>query len=234
MNAVLAKLDISKHKSYLLKILLDISKDNILSKNLVFKWWTALLLFYNLDRFSTDLDFDLVWLDLDENEILDRLWKILKKYWELKELIAKRYTIFWLVSYWNIDHNIKIEINKRWLSWKYTPKTLMGIDFLVMNLEDMCANKFLALTKRSKIANRDIYDVHFILEKWFDINRSLIEEKTGADFSKYIQVMIEFLEWLWNKFNILDWLGLVLDEDRKKWIKENLIKETIFLLGSLI
>ncbi len=70
MSAVISKLDEQKHKRILLKILLDFSRDPILSRNLVFKWWTALLIFYWLDRFSTDLDFDLINSDLDEKDIL--------------------------------------------------------------------------------------------------------------------------------------------------------------------
>jgi len=227
---MIARLDNSKHKSYLLKILLDVSRDPVLSKNLVFKGWTALLLLYGLDRFSTDLDFDLVDVNLDEKDILERVGKILSKHGEIKELIIKRYTIFWLVSYGDIDHNIKFEINRRWLTGKYHTKSLLGIDFLVMEREDMCANKFLALLERNKIANRDIYDIHFILSQNFKINKELIEQKSGMSFKEYIRKMVVFLEWLWPKYNILDWLWLVLDEERKRWIKEYLVKEIIFLL----
>jgi len=227
---MIARLDSSRHKSYLLKILLDVSRDPVLSKNLVFKGWTAFLLLYGLDRFSTDLDFDLVDTNIPEKDILDRVGKILSKYGEVKELIIKRYTIFGLVSYGGIDHNIKFEINRRWLTGGYHTKSLLGIDFLVMDRADMCANKFLALLGRNKLANRDIYDVHFIIEQGFEINKERIEQQTGMNFRQYIEKMIIFLEWLGTKYNIPDGLWLVLDDDRKKWIKEHLIRETIFLL----
>jgi hypothetical protein len=37
MNAMIARLDRSRHKSYLLRILLDVSRDPVLNKCLVFK-----------------------------------------------------------------------------------------------------------------------------------------------------------------------------------------------------
>ena len=234
MNAIITRLNEEKHKRILLKILLDFSRDSILSRNLIFKWWTALLLFYGLDRFSTDLDFDLVNKNLDENDILKRIWKILWKYWEIKDLRIKKYTIFWLLSYGKIDYNIKIEINRRWLTGWYSTKNLLWIYFNVMNLEDMCANKLLALLWRNKLANRDIYDIFFILDNWFTINQKIIEEKTGESFKNYLKKCINFLEQLWEKYNILDWLWLVINDKKKKFIKEDLLKNTIFLLATYL
>ncbi len=234
MNAIISRLDMSRHKSYLLRILFDFSKDPVLWRNLVFKWGTALLLFYGLDRFSTDLDFDLSKNDVDEDDILKRVWKILKKHWDVKSLIIKRYTIFWLLLYSKIDYNIKVEINRRWVTWEAEAKTLMWIDFNVMKIEDMCANKFLALLWRNKTANRDIYDIHFIVSKNMLINKGRIESITWKSFTVYIQEVIEFINGLWPNYNILDWLGIVVEDKKKKWIKENLVKETIFLLGTYL
>ena len=58
-------LDTSVHRNVLLRILKDIYTDNSLGPLLGFKGGTATYLFYNLGRFSTDLDFDL----LDENKV---------------------------------------------------------------------------------------------------------------------------------------------------------------------
>lgn len=231
---MITKLDIWIHKQYLLRILLEFSRDPILSRNLAFKWWTALLLFYWLDRFSTDLDFDLIKSDLSEDDILERIQNILKKLWNLKEIYNKRYTIFALLSYGELDYNIKIEINKRWLSWKYSRKNLLWIELNVLDLKDMCANKFLALLGRNKLANRDIYDIFFILDNWFEINKELLEEKSSITFSEYINKCISLLEWLPKNYNILDWLWLTLNEEKKDFVKKRLITETIFLLKSMI
>jgi predicted nucleotidyltransferase component of viral defense system len=233
MSAIITKLDTQKHKFILMSILLDISKNELLKSTLVFKWGTTLFLLYNLDRFSTDLDFDLVW-DLNKEIILDEVIIILKKYWEIKDNFIKRNTIFSILPYWEIDHNIKIEISTRWVSWKYGFKSFMWIQLQILDIEYICANKFIALTARDKLANRDIYDIHFILKNNMQINKEYIEIKTWITFKDYINKMIQFLEKLWSKHNILDWLWTTLDEKQKIFVKNNLVQETIFLLHSII
>lgn len=233
MSALITKLDTQKHKFILMSLLLDISKNNILKKSLVFKWWTALFLLYKLDRFSTDLDFDLIWNESYE-KILNELKKILAKYWNIKDYHIKKNTIFLMLSYWEIDHNIKIEVSTRWVSWEYQLKNFMWIKLNIINIDYITANKFIALTTRTKIANRDIFDVHFILKNNLEINKNHIEEKIWKSFDEYIKYMIFFLEKLWNNYNILDWLGSTLDNKQKVFVKNNLIWETIFLLHSLI
>lgn len=233
MNAIITKLDKQTHRSIMLNILLKISKDPILARNLVFKWGTALYFIYNLPRFSTDLDFDLVDKSLD-NDILEKIGNILKLYWDLKDLRIKRHTIFALLSYGNLDHNIKIELSLRWVSWDYSFKNFMWIKINIMNLEDMCANKFIALTSRNRLANRDIFDIHFILTNSLKINEKIIFEKTWKNLWEYAKYCIDFLEKLPKNHSILEWLGEVLDEKQKINVKNTLIWETIFLLHSLV
>ena len=53
-------MDLNKHKFFMLQILRDIYSDLELANNLGFKGGTALMFFYNLPRFSVDLDFNLI------------------------------------------------------------------------------------------------------------------------------------------------------------------------------
>jgi hypothetical protein len=53
-------LDISIHRTILIQILKDIYTDTSISPFLGFKGEMAALFFYDLDRFSVDLDFDLL------------------------------------------------------------------------------------------------------------------------------------------------------------------------------
>lgn len=233
MSAIIAKLDKQTHRSIMLNILLKFSSDPILARNLVFKWWTAFYFMYNLPRFSTDLDFDLVDIKL-EKEILYKIEDIAKLYWEVKDLRIKRHTIFALISYWKLDHNIKIEINRRWVTWWYSFKNFLWIQVNIMDLEDMCTNKLIALTSRNKLANRDIFDIHFILSNSMKINEKIILEKTWKSLSKYAWECILFLQNLSKNHSILEWLWEVLDEKQKIFVKNNLVNETIFLLHSLV
>ena len=49
-----------KHKLYMLRILKDVFNDPELSQILVFKGDTSLMFFYQLPRFSVDLDFNIL------------------------------------------------------------------------------------------------------------------------------------------------------------------------------
>ena len=61
------------------EILRDIFSSD-LSKVLAFKWWTLCYFFHNLDRFSTDLDFDIIGENYSDIKII----QILQKYWTIK------------------------------------------------------------------------------------------------------------------------------------------------------
>ncbi len=91
-------LNLTTHKNILIKILKDIYTDGSLGPLLGFKGGTAAHLFYDLDRFSVDLDFDL----LDENkeqEVFDKVENIVKEYGLIKDKTNKRHTLFILLSY---------------------------------------------------------------------------------------------------------------------------------------
>ena len=70
--------NINKHKFFLTQILKGIYSDIELANCLGFKGGTALMFFYDLPRFSVDLDFNL--LDLvKEKTVYDKVRKILLK-----------------------------------------------------------------------------------------------------------------------------------------------------------
>ena len=61
-------LNITTHRNLLLKILKDIYSDTALGPVLGFKGGTAAYFFYDLPRFSVDLDFDLLDTGKKEDE----------------------------------------------------------------------------------------------------------------------------------------------------------------------
>ena len=87
-------LNTAKHKNIFIKILKDIYTDSTISTILGFKGGTAAALFYNLDRFSVDLDFDL--LDAEkEDYVFERVKAILENYGKLKQVQKKRFNFFY-------------------------------------------------------------------------------------------------------------------------------------------
>lgn len=221
-------LDAANHKSKLIHILKDIYADAAIGPLLGFKGGTAVYLFYDLNRFSVDLDFDLLSIS-DEQNVFDRIKEILEEHGTIKESYKKRYTIFFRLSYTDNHQNIKVEINLRNFGSRYEVKSYLGIAMKVMVKEDIVANKMVAMTERIGKANRDIFDTHFFLKNNWPINEQIIEQRTGLSMRHFLKKCINELESMSN-VGILSGLGDLLDAKQKAWVKNNLRAETIFLL----
>lgn len=225
-------LNIEKHKGILVRVLKDIYTDNTLGPTLGFKGGTAALLFYELNRFSVDLDFDL--LDSEkEDYVFERVGKIAAEYGKIKGQKKKRFTLFYEFSYSDADRNIKIEINRRNFGSRYEVINYFGISMKVMVKEDMFANKMAALYERTERANRDIFDVWFFLQNNWPINKELVEKRTGSAFKETVVKCIKKLEKVPGRA-ILSGMGELLDARQKDWARAKLKTETLFLLKVML
>ena len=223
------KLDISTHKTILFQILKDIYSDTMLAPFLGFKGGTAALMFYGLDRFSVDLDFDL--LDESQEEVVFvRVANIIKKYGTIREANRKRFGVFFTLSYEDTARHVKVEINRRQFGSRYEIKTYLGVSMLVMIPEDVFAHKLMAMHERIGKTSRDIYDVWFFLQHRFPINREIVQERSGMSFDEFLQACIEQLEKMSNR-HILDGIGELLTPSQKDWAKAKLREDTIALLN---
>ena len=222
------RLDISTHKTILFQILKDTYSDTTISPFLGFKGGTAALMFYGLDRFSIDLDFDLL-DETREDHVFERMISVLKRYGTLKESNKKRFSLFYVLSYEDRAHNIKVEINRRQFGSRYEIKTYLGVSMLVMVPEDMFAHKLMAMHERIGKTSRDVYDVWFFLQNRFPINQEIVEQRSKRTFDKLLQKCISQLEKLSNR-HILDGVGELLTTSQKDWAKAKLREETISLL----
>lgn len=221
-------LDRNVHKTILLQILKDIYTDSSLGPILGFKGGTAANFFYDLGRFSVDLDFDLLNGDR-EAFVFEKIEKILRGYGTIKEKYRKKHTLLFVISYEEKSQNIKVEINRRIFGSRYELKNYLGISVLIMVKGDMFAHKLVAILERTKTANRDVYDIwHFLKNRW-PINKEIVEKRTRMNFKDHLKKCIAFVESLSDR-NILSGMGELLDEKQKAWIKTNLRKDTIFLL----
>lgn len=220
--------DIDKHKNILVRILKDIYSDTKLSPALGFKGGTAAFLFYNLNRFSVDLDFDLLNKE-KEDYVFKKIEKILKKYGTLKDKQVKKFNLFYFLSYEEKAVNIKIEINRREFGSQYEIKSYLGIPMKVMVRKDMFAHKLVAMYERIGKANRDIFDVWFFSKNDWSINKNIVEKRTNLSFDKFLNKCISTLKDLPNR-SILKGLGEVLDEKQKIWAKRHLKEDVIFNL----
>jgi predicted nucleotidyltransferase component of viral defense system len=222
------KLDISTHKTILFQILKDIYSDTHIAPFLGFKGGTAALLFYGLDRFSVDLDFDLL-DEAQEELVFERVTNIVGRYGTIREANRKRFGLFYVLSYEDKARHIKVEINRRQFGSRYEIKTYLGISMLVMIPEDVFAHKLVAMHERIGKTSRDIYDVWFFLRQRFPINREIVQERSGMSFDAFLQTCIGQLEKMSNR-KILDGVGELLTTSQKDWAKSKLREDTIAML----
>lgn len=224
-----------KHQLIMGRILKDIYGDVTIGPLLGFKGGTCAFFFYDLPRFSVDLDFDLLSVN-DENQkmIFEKIVNILSKYGQVKDKHIKRFTVFALLSYGDDDHNIKVEINVRKLVENiqdhYEIKEYLGISMFVAQKDYLFAGKLAALTLRNETAMRDIYDIHYFAKSNWDINTEVVKGITGKATKEYLADCIALIEKVKDS-QILHGLGeLVEGEKEKTWVRNHLKADSIFML----
>jgi predicted nucleotidyltransferase component of viral defense system len=221
----------SLHDTHLRKILNNIFENKTLTSQLAFKGGTCLYLFYGLDRFSTDLDFNALTENLDVEEIT----KVIGDYGiEECNFTDKRLTWFWLLNYAKKTMNIKLEVSKRDYPDTYEIKEMLGVRIKCMTQDCMFAHKLCTITDRSKLANRDLYDALFMFNNYFPINEEIIKIRTGKSTQEYLTELIDFVELNVDPKNILDGLGEVLTEAQKDRAKVKLKPDLLFAIKNYL
>jgi Domain of unknown function (DUF1814). len=220
--------DINKHKFFLFQILKDIYEDKELASILGFKGGTALMFFYDLPRFSVDLDFNL--LNSEKKDMVyKRVRNILLKYGTIHDEAKKFYGPICVLDYGIGERKLKVEISNRNFVDRYEIKNLLGINIQVMVAPDMFAHKLCAMLDRTSITNRDIFDCWFFMNNKTPINKSIVETRMEMTLADYLQKCIDKLEGMSDK-GMLNGLGELMDEEMKKFVRAKLRTETITLL----
>lgn len=200
-------------------------------KYLWFKWWTLAYFLYWLDRFSTDLDFDIIEKIDNEWAFMNWIENILSKFGKIKDKKNKKRTYFFLVDYWEWEMNIKIEINKRLRKNDiFEIQNIFGISATCMSKSSAFTNKLIALTERKIPASRDLYDVYYFLRESFPINEKLLFERSWKTTIEYLFFTKEFITSKFNKKNILAEIWEVLDNKQKYFVKNEMIDKIIWLI----
>lgn len=105
-------MDVNKHRYYMMQVLLAIFRHPQLSTLLAFKGGTSLMMFHNLTRFSTDLDFNL--LDATKTEyVYNELHQILLKFGTIDDEAMKFYGPLLVLNYGKGERMLKVEVSNR-------------------------------------------------------------------------------------------------------------------------
>jgi predicted nucleotidyltransferase component of viral defense system len=212
----------------MVQILKEIYSDIELSNWLGFKGGSALMFFYDLPRFSVDLDFNLL-EPAKEEEVYQKVRSVLLKFGTIADEAKKFFGPVIVLDYGYHERKLKVEISNRMFNDRYRIENLLGINMKVMIAEDMFANKLCALLDRSAIANRDIFDCWFFMQKQTAVNKEIVETRMKKPFSDYLLQCIEHLESKTDK-GLLDGLGELTDNTMKEFVRKKLRTETISLL----
>ena len=216
-------MDKNKHKFYMAQILSLIFKDKDLCNVLAFKGGTSLMFFHNLNRFSTDLDFNL--LDPDKLDLAyDKVRAILTRFGTIDDESKKPYGPVLVLNYGKGVRMLKVEISVRQYPNHYEMRSLAGTDIRVMVMPDMFAHKLCAMGER--LSPRDIYDVWFFLQNHTEINEEIVRIRTAKSVSEYTAWCAEHVKEASPKL-LMQGLGEVLNDAKSKtFVKNKLIAET--------
>ena len=221
-------MDTDKHKFFMLQLLKDIFSDALLSSVLAFKGGTATMFFYDLPRFSTDLDFNLLNPE-QEKEVYDRVRKIVLKYGNIHDEAIKHYGIVIVLDYGIGERKLKIEISNRLFDNHYEVRNYLGLQMRVMVKEDMFAHKLCALLDRTEITSRDVFDCWFFLKERTSINKEIVESRMGMPIEDYLDKCVASIQDLSEK-SLISGLGELTDGDMKDFVRHGLKDELISLL----
>lgn len=221
-------LDINRHRFYLVQILKDIYSDVELGNYLGFKGGTALMFFYDLPRFSTDLDFNL--LSTDKEELAyKKVHDIVLKYGTIFDEAKKYFGPLIVLDYGVGERKLKVEISNRIFDDNYEIKNLMGFNVKVMAISDMFAHKLCALTDRGTVTHRDIFDLWFFMQRNTPLNKRIVEYRMKVELAVYLENCINLLESL-KSMRLLDGLGELMNTEMKRFVRNKLLYDTITLL----
>ncbi len=223
-------LAIQRHEQILKSIVRDIYTTPKLQVALALKGGTCLYMFYGLDRFSVDLDFNLRSESFDDN----LLNGIIEKRLTMTDRSNKRQTWFWLGSYQKTFQKVKVEVSKRDYPDRYTTKDFYGITVPIMEPACMFAHKLCAITDRPKLQNRDLYDARFMFARGFDIDEAIVKLRTGQTLNQYFARLADYIDKHVNEANVLQGLGELLSDQQKQEVKATLKRDLLFDLKSRI
>jgi predicted nucleotidyltransferase component of viral defense system len=210
------------------QILKDIYSDLELANYLGFKGGTAMFLFYGLNRFSVDLDFNLLNAG-KEDVVYEKIREIVLKYGKIDDEAKKFFGPVIVLNYGAGERNLKIEISNRQSECRYEMLDFMGITMQVMTEPDMFANKLCALLDRTALTNRDIFDCWFFMQKRTPINKEIVEKRMKKPFADYVQDCINALEKM-SSNGLLNGLGELVNPEMKSFVKNKLKSEVLTLL----
>lgn len=226
------------HKSHLNRLLIEIIDRPVLAHNLAFKGGTCASMLGYLDRFSVDLDFD-VMKNADET-ILRREFHQVFDYLSLTITEELSNALMFRLRYPSQPgkrNSLKLSASTLTVEANhYRVQYLAEIDRMVncQTIETMFANKLVAVIDRFNlhrtIAGRDIYDIHHFFVNGYSYDAAVIRERTGMEPGEYLKKLSDFIKKHVTQTIINEDLNTLLPDKQFQQIRKVLIPETLALI----
>jgi predicted nucleotidyltransferase component of viral defense system len=195
------------HKAWLYRLLSSIAEDSYLIESLRFKGGTCLAMQGFLDRFSVDLDFDLLFKIKNKAKVQEQTKKNLEKIFKKLNLQihdSSSKVPEYFLKYPRRDKGrstIKLDVTfPAPLSNVYEPVRFSEIDKIIFcqTKETMFSNKLVALIERYEknrsIAGRDLYDIQAFYLKNIQFDEKVIYERRKASLKDFFLSLRSFIE----------------------------------------
>lgn len=189
------------HKVELLRLLTAMADDPLVAASVVFKGGTCASMLGYLDRFSVDLDFDL--MPGASPRLLRKQFIGIFKKLHLTVKTESRHTLTFLLSYKSPPgqrNSLKLSILPQSAVANIAkPQYLPEIDRILVcqTIETMFANKLVAPLDRFRkyhtIAGRDFYDMHHFFLNGYRYEPKVIMERTSLPLPRFFTKLTDFV-----------------------------------------
>jgi predicted nucleotidyltransferase component of viral defense system len=226
------------HKSYLHRLLMEIVDQPLLAQSLAFKGGSCAAMLGYLDRFSVDLDFDVLG-GVDEAELRKIFHQVFEQLGFSMTLEFDKVLFFQLryPSSPRKRNTLRVGAsNIRVASNQYKVQYFPEIDRLInsQTIETMFANKLAAVMDRyvqhQTIAGRDFYDIHHFFVQGYAYDGAIIREKTGMEPKEYFGNLIDFIKEHVTQTIINEDLNSHMPNRQFQQVRKILIPETLSIL----
>ena len=227
------------HKSTLHRLLMEIVDRPLMAQSLAFKGGSCAAMLGYLDRFSVDLDFDVL-EGVDEAELRKIFHQVFEQLGFSVTLEFDKVLFFQLryPSSPRKRNTLRVSATSgRIGSNQYKVQYFPEIDRLInsQTIETMFANKLVAVTDRyaqhQTIAGRDIYDIHHFFVQGHAYHGAIIRERTGLEPKEYFGNLIDFIREHVTQTIINEDLNSLMPHKQFQQVRKILIPETLAILA---
>lgn len=216
------------HKLTMYRLLDKLLDSAFIANNIYFKGGTCAAMLGFLDRFSIDLDFDL--LDKSKKKQLrEAIHQIaVDLNFTIKDESANNLQFFFKYrDVVNQRNTLKLEISDL-VSKKNCYKKYYLVELSrycqAQTPGTMLANKLVALKARweegKSISGRDVYDIYYFFKQAYQINCKVIEDLRGKPLQAYLVELIEFIKRHINDRMLMEDLNPLLSNKQLKIIPQ--------------